>query len=157
VFLFKGLSHFAFTVSDIDASVHWYEMILGLRLVARQRQDNAYTREMVGFEDAVLEVAEFELDPAHGDLTLELIQYVHPPGDRLSLSTTNVGVAHLSFIVGDIDAEHRRLASHGVEFISPPVDITEGMNKGGRACYLKDPDGITLELFQPSARTGPAR
>jgi hypothetical protein len=37
------------------------------------------------------------------------------------------------------------------------VDITEGMNKGGRACYLKDPDGITLELFQPSARTGPAR
>jgi catechol 2,3-dioxygenase-like lactoylglutathione lyase family enzyme len=154
--VFRSLSHFAFTVSDIDASVHWYEMILGLHLVARQRQDNAYTRQMVGFEDAVLEVAEFELDPAHAGLTLELLQYVSPPGDRPSLSTTNVGVAHLSFIVGDIDAEYRRLAGHGVEFVSPPVDISEGMNKGGRACYFKDPDGITLELFQPPAVAGSA-
>lgn len=155
--MFKGLSHLAFTVSDIDASVHWYEMILGLHLVARQRQDNAYTRQMVGVEDAVLEVAEFELDAANADLTLELIQYVHPPGGRLSLATTNVGVAHLSFIVGDIDTEHRRLATYGVEFISPPVDISEGMNKGGRACYFKDPDGITLELFQPPGGTRAAR
>ena len=157
VFLFKGLSHFAFTVSDIDASVHWYEMILGLRLVARQRQDNAYTRQMVGFEDAVLEVAEFELDPAHAGLTLELIQYVRPPGGRPSLATTNVGVAHLSFVVGDIGAEYQRLAGAGVEFVSPPVDISEGMNQGGRACYFKDPDGITLELYQPAAVTGTGR
>ena len=155
--MFKGLSHFAFTVSDIETSVHWYEMILGLRLVARQRQDNAYTRQMVGFADAVLEVAEFELDPQNANLTLELIQYVSPPGDRSSLSTVNVGVAHLSFIVADIDSEYRRLAGLGVEFISPPVGITEGMNEGGRACYLKDPDGITLELFQPFTGAGASR
>ena len=155
--MFGGLSHFAFTVSDIESSVHWYEMILGLRLVARQRQDNAYTRQMVGFADAVLEVAEFELDPRNAHLTLELIQYVSPPGDRPSLPTVNVGVAHLSFIVADIDSEYRRLTGRGVEFISPPVDISEGMNKGGRACYLRDPDGITLELFQPLAGTAAAR
>jgi catechol 2,3-dioxygenase-like lactoylglutathione lyase family enzyme len=155
--LFKGVSHFAFTVFDIETSVHWYEMILGLRLVARQRQDNAYTRQMVGFADAVLEVAEFELDPQNANLTLELIQYVSPPGERPSLPTVNVGVAHLSFIVADIDAEYRRLAGRGVEFISPPVEISEGMNKGGRACYLKDPDGITLELFQPFTGAGAAR
>lgn len=61
----EGLSHFAFTVSDIEASVHWYGTVLGLRLVVRQRQDNEYTRKMVGLGDAVLEVAEFELDPGH--------------------------------------------------------------------------------------------
>lgn len=155
--MFKGLSHFAFTVSDIESSVHWYEAILGLRLVARQRQDNAYTRQMVGFSDAVLEVAEFELDPQNAGLTLELLQYVSPPGDRPSLSTANVGVAHLSFLVADIDSEYRRLAACGVEFVTPPVEITEGMNMGGRACYLKDPDGITLELFQPVTGTGTAR
>jgi catechol 2,3-dioxygenase-like lactoylglutathione lyase family enzyme len=155
--LFKGVSHFAFTVSDIETSVHWYERVLGLRMVARQRQDNGYTRQMVGFDDAVLEVAEFELDPGNGDLTLELLQYVSPPAQRPSLSTANVGVAHLSFIVADIDAEYRRLAGHGVGFISPPVEITEGMNEGGRACYLRDPDGITLELFQPFTEAGTAR
>jgi catechol 2,3-dioxygenase-like lactoylglutathione lyase family enzyme len=155
--LFKGLSHFAFTVSDIETSVHWYEVILGLRLVARQRQDNAYTRQMVGFAEAVLEVAEFEIDPQNANLTLELIQYVSPLGHRTSLSTVNVGVAHLSFIVADIESEYLRLAGLGVEFISPPVGISEGMNEGGRACYLKDPDGITLELFQPLTEAGPMR
>jgi catechol 2,3-dioxygenase-like lactoylglutathione lyase family enzyme len=63
-------------------------------------------------------------------------------------------VAHLSFIVTDIDAEYRRLADQGVRFVTPPVDISEGMNAGGRACYFQDPDGITLELFQPSKPTG---
>lgn len=80
-----------------------------------------------------------------------------PPGERPSLSTANVGTAHLSFVVTDIDAEYRRLAGHYVDFVSPPVDITEGMNTGGRACYLRDPDGITLELFQPAARARDAR
>ena len=48
--------------------------MLGLRLLARQRQDNDYTRQMVGLGTAVLEVAEFELDPAQPSLSLELLQ-----------------------------------------------------------------------------------
>ena len=32
----------------------------------------------------------------------------------------------------------------------PPVAITAGANLGGFACYFHDPDGITLELLQPS-------
>lgn len=153
----EGLSHFAFTVSDIEASVHWDGTVLGLRLVARQPQDNEYTRKMVGLGDAVLEVAEFELDPGHAGLTLELLQYVSLPGERPSLSTANVGTAHLSFVLADIDAEYRWLVGRYVDFVSPPVDITEGMNTGGRACYLRNPDGITLELFQSAARARGAR
>jgi catechol 2,3-dioxygenase-like lactoylglutathione lyase family enzyme len=38
----------------------------------------------------------------------------------------------------------------GVLFRNPPVAITEGTNAGGFACYFEDPDGITLELLQPS-------
>jgi catechol 2,3-dioxygenase-like lactoylglutathione lyase family enzyme len=38
----------------------------------------------------------------------------------------------------------------GVAFVNPPVAITEGANRGGYACYFHDPDGITLELLQPS-------
>jgi hypothetical protein len=42
------------------------------------------------------------------------------------------------------------MARLGVEFCSPPVAITAGANRGGFTCYLRDPDGITLELFQPA-------
>ena len=60
----------------------------------------------------------------------------------------DVGVAHLALLVTDIHERHQRMAALGVSFRNPPVEITAGANKGGWACYLHDPDGITLELLQ---------
>ena len=34
-------------------------------------------------------------------------------------------------------------------FVSPPVEVDTGINAGGRALYLRVPDDIPLELFQP--------
>jgi catechol 2,3-dioxygenase-like lactoylglutathione lyase family enzyme len=52
--MIAGVLHFSFTVSDLERSVEWYTRVLGLALVHRQRQDNAYTRTLVGMPDAVL-------------------------------------------------------------------------------------------------------
>lgn len=145
--------HFSFTVSDIETSVRWYRDVLGLELVHRQRQDNDYTRRLVGMPDAVLEVAQLrigEASPAMSTHVLELVEYVEGAGERVPLRTNNVGVAHLAFVVTDIHDEYERLRSLGVEFRSPPVEIAAGVNRGGYSCYLSDPDGITLELIQPS-------
>ena len=46
--------------------------------------------------------------------------------------------------VDDIHAEHRRIASQGVEFIRPP----EREHWGGWVATLKDPDGNILQLLQ---------
>jgi hypothetical protein len=43
-----------------------------------------------------------------------------------------------------------RLRSFGARLINEPIQITEGINKGGWDIYLHDPDGITLELLQPA-------
>jgi catechol 2,3-dioxygenase-like lactoylglutathione lyase family enzyme len=144
--------HFSFTVTDLDRSVDWYTSVLGMELVHRQLQDNEYTRTLVGIPDAVLEIAQLKLpgvDPGLSTHVLELVEYRHPPGVPLDLSTQNVGVAHFAFLVDDVNERYRRMARLGVEFCSPPVAITAGANRGGFTCYLRDPDGITLELFQP--------
>lgn len=143
--------HFSFTVSDIDRSVAWYTDVLGLELVHRQRQDNEYTPRLVGIPGAVLDVAQLKLptgSPPYSTHMLELIQYVAPEGARPDLPTNNVGVAHLALLVTDIHERYQRMTSQGVAFRNPPVQITAGANKGGWACYLHDPDGITLELLQ---------
>jgi catechol 2,3-dioxygenase-like lactoylglutathione lyase family enzyme len=54
--------------------------------------------------------------------------------------------------VDDLWEEYRRLVALGVRFKSEPVDITSGRNAGGKAVYLTDPDGITLELFEAPRR-----
>ena len=145
--------HFSFTVSDLDRSVRWYTDVLGLELVHRQRQDNAYTRTLVGIPDAVLEIAQLripDVPPRCSTHMLELVQYLRPAGDAVELRTTTVGVAHLALMVDDVHARHARMREQGVVFRNPPVAIAEGVNAGGFSCYFSDPDGITLELLQPS-------
>ena len=44
---------------------------------------------------------------------------------------------------------HADLKAKGVRFKSEPVSITAGPNAGGLVVYFYDPDGYTLELFQP--------
>lgn len=148
----RDVWHTSFTVSDLDRSVRFYTELLGLRLRARQEQDNPYTRRLVGHPDARLRIAQLAVPgrrtPRSGH-AVELVQYLAPTGRRVALSTPNVGVAHLAFEVDDLQSIHDRLSCAGVTFVSDPVDIADGVNRGGRTVYLRDPDGITLELVQP--------
>jgi len=52
------------------------------------------------------------------------------------------------FLVDDLPALYARWRAHGARFVSAPVPITEGVNRGGYAVYVRDPDGITIELLQ---------
>lgn len=150
--MIAGILHTAFTVSDIDRSIDWYTRVLGLELVHRQRGDNPYTRTLVGVENAVIEVAQFAMPGVStGPSThmLELIQYVQGRSDDSNSLEVNVlGTGHLAFIVTDIHERYERMLGAGAEFVNPPVEVTEGANAGGFACYFQDPDGITLELMQ---------
>lgn len=148
-----GVFHFSFTVSDIEKSVTWYRDILGLELVNRQRQENEYTKKLVGMPDAVLEVARLRIPGLRlgaSDHILELVQYVVAPGPIVPLDTNSPGIAHFAFLVDDIIERFNKLQNLGVSFRNPPVTITDGTNRGGMACYFHGPDGETLEFLQPS-------
>lgn len=146
--------HFSFTVSELERSIEFYTQTLGLELVLRQSQENAYTETLVGITGAALEVAQFAVPgvpPARSTHMLELVEYVTPKGNKPEKMPTNdVGCAHLALLVTDIFVRYERMLRQGVRFRNPPVAITEGANAGGFACYFEDPDGITLELLQPS-------
>jgi len=146
--------HFSFTVSDIERSIDWYTEVLGLELVHRQRQENEYTQVLVGIPGAVLEVAQFAVPgvpPARSTHMLELVEYVTPRGEPSApLAVNSVGCPHLALMVDDIHEGYARMRERGVEFVNPPVEITAGANAGGFTCYFHDPDGITLEILQPS-------
>ena len=55
-------------------------------------------------------------------------------------------------VVDDLPAAHDRLVEAGVDtFVSPPIEVDTGINTGGYGLYLRDPDGILVEIFQPPA------
>jgi catechol 2,3-dioxygenase-like lactoylglutathione lyase family enzyme len=150
----RSLWHMGITVSDMERSITFYRDLLGLEIRHQQIQDNPYTRKLIGYPDTRLRAVQFRIPNAPtgpSGHVLELTQYF-PAGSSLELRTANVGVAHLAIEVDDMDGIYRRMKAADVEFVSPPVLITEGINKNGYACYLRDPDGITLELVQPPPR-----
>lgn len=153
----RDVWHTGFTVSDLERSILFYRDGLGLTLRHRQTQANAYTSRLVGFADACLRVAQFAL-PGHDSRSghvLELAEYVNPPGETSQPRNNRIAAGHLAFEVDSIDELVPRLTNAGATFLSHPQSITDGINRSGRTVYLRDPDGITLELVEPPRSPAP--
>lgn len=145
---YKGLDHVGFTVSSLDRSIPFYTLLLGAEPVGRlmwEPPEHEFTGRIVGYPGVRLEGA-FWLLP--GGTVLELLQYHDPPTGRVDMETYNVGSGHLGLQTEDIHADYERLRDR-VEFRHPePVQIPSGPAAGGWAVYMRDPDGITIELVQ---------
>jgi catechol 2,3-dioxygenase-like lactoylglutathione lyase family enzyme len=147
----ERLHHTGYTVSDLDRSVAFYRDLLGCEVIAAQEKEGGYLAAIVGYPAAHVRMAHLRVPG--GEHVLELFQYIAPPGEKADVEPRNVGASHLCFIVDDLPTVYRRLSESGVtSFVSPPVEVDTGINHGGFALYLRDPDGITVELFQPPRR-----
>lgn len=147
--------HVSFTVSNLERSQEFFEKVLGFKRVAGGRYDFPYIARQVGYPDAVLDIALMTQAGRPFEDTgfmIELIEYVHPKCDPTDTATGRPGSAHLCFLVDDLRAEYERMKSMGVEFNSPPNEVTYGVNKGALAVYFKGPDDIRLEMIQPSPK-----
>ena len=82
---------------------------------------------------------------------VELFEYVAPPGLPCRPRPCDPGSAHLSLLVDDLPGIYEKLKAD-VGFVSAPVRIEAGPNRGGYGAYLRDPNGILIELFQPPPR-----
>jgi catechol 2,3-dioxygenase-like lactoylglutathione lyase family enzyme len=147
-----AMAHTGFTVADIERSITFYRDILGLTLVSRQEGQRPYLAVITGLPGVYLKTAYLKVTPA-ADHVLELLEYTSHPAPPTPRETNRPGNAHLCFRVADIGAAYHTLRAQGVTFIAPPERITSGVNEGAVGCYLRDPDGFTLELFQPPAAT----
>lgn len=144
-----GLHHTCYTVSSLDRSVAFYRDLLGCEVIATQEKEGGYLAAIVGYPDAHVRMAHLRVPG--GEHVIELFEYLVPEGGRADVEPRNVGASHLCFLVDDLPGLYERLRGRGVAFASPPVEVDTGVNRGGYALYLGDPDGITVELFQPPA------
>ena len=111
----------------------------------RKTWDVEYISRILGYPGVKIECAFWTLP---GGITLELIEYLEPPPGAVDMETYNAGNAHLCLVVDDLDADLARLGRElGIAGIEA-VDIPWGPYAGGKACYLRDPDGISIQLMQ---------
>jgi catechol 2,3-dioxygenase-like lactoylglutathione lyase family enzyme len=147
-----GAHHTSFTVAELDRSLVFLRDRLSLMVVSTRAIDAAYFGQIVGCPGCRVRAALLRI-PGSAHL-VELFEYQTPPGSPCQPLPWDPGSAHLSLLVDDRPALYQQLRAQGVAFVSSPVRIDAGPDAGGYRVYLRDPNGILIELFQsPPARS----
>lgn len=130
--------HTMVRVKDLDKSLHFYCVLLGLKEI--RRIENEQGRFTLVFLAAPDDAGRAEAEHA----PLVELTYNWDPEDYLG--GRNFG--HLAYRVDDIYALCQRLMDAGVTINRPPRD--------GHMAFVRSPDGISIELLQDGASKAPA-
>lgn len=119
----SGIDHVVLTVMDIDATVRFYESVMGM------------TREVFGDGRIALTFGSQKLN-------------LHESGNELAprAKRPSPGAMDLCFVTDEpIDTALQHVAGHGVTIIEGPVRRT---GAGGPivSFYFRDPDGNLIEI-----------
>lgn len=140
------LAHLAMTVKDTKRTLDFYCDVLGAKPLwdAGEPQQGAQTDTIFELSGAVVSVSGISL----GGVTIEFFEFHEPkvPEDGFRTDYRTGGWKHLALEVADIDVEVARLKERGVHFRYPVQTLPNGM----RMVYFDDPDGVMLELIEPS-------
>jgi catechol 2,3-dioxygenase-like lactoylglutathione lyase family enzyme len=156
-----GAHHTSFTVANLEPSLEFFRDLLGLELVYVREIQEDYFRRIVGVPNCVVRAALLRIPGERGASApcsphhVELFEYVVPRGQPVHPRPCDPGSVHLSLLVDDLPSFYEQLKGRGVDAVSSPVLITTGPNRGGYGIYLKDPNGILIELFQPPPSSAP--
>jgi catechol 2,3-dioxygenase-like lactoylglutathione lyase family enzyme len=144
--------HTGIQVADLERSVAFYRDILGFELVFQWNPRAEYIRTIVGYPGADIHAAILRMPGS--DTFLEILEYRNVERTPVDTRTGNPGTAHIAFFTDDCDGLYAELTAKGVRSVSEPVTPTIGPNKGGRAVYMIDPDGIRVEFIQTARSFG---
>ncbi len=136
-----------------EDAVARFRECFGFDVVARIDGPADVNETLTGVKDAPLKIAHLRVPGGH---MVELIQYLGPD-DRGSLRARpcDTGAAHIALGVDDIEAAVETAKNHGIELMNGVMELYDPGLEGVKACYLKDPDGIMIELIQWNADGNP--
>lgn len=146
----RRVHHVGVTVVDLDRSIAFWEQLLGVPARQRMVLDGPQVARLVGYPDVRIERCWMDLP---GGVELELLQYLDRPEPPYAEGTAHPGNVHVCIAVDDMGTAHRHALACGASPVGDgPIEVRAGPNAGGRVAYVRNPDGVTIELLEPAAR-----
>jgi catechol 2,3-dioxygenase-like lactoylglutathione lyase family enzyme len=144
---FGDMHHVGITVRDLEESLQWHEQTFGVQREFVAHGSGPQLSTAVGVPGAQLSFAFLRF----GSCVVELLCYDNEREDHYTRSSADVGSTHVCIDVPDLQAAYDDLRARGVEFLAPPLLIDDGPLEGCSFVYFRDPNGVTLELFESRA------
>jgi len=148
----QGFNHHGITVGDMDRALALFVDVLKFERGATVELDPGFTSAVTGVNDSALR-AVFVHGPG---VDVELLAYERRDGtDARPVAPNRPGASHIAFFVDDLRQVADDAAQVGWALAGSIAPIVSGPRAGGSAAYLRDPDGVTVELVQrPDSLSG---
>ena len=144
---FDRIHHVGITVTSLERSIAFWAQLLGQPERDRRLMDGPRLGELLGYQRARMDSCWFDLP---GGIALELLQYLEPVEEPYENGNAHPGNVHVCLRVGDMETAHAHAIAAGAVPVSPaPITIAQGPRAGTKVAYVRDPDGVTIELLQP--------
>ena len=148
--------HLNIVVADMAESVRFYRTLFGMGVALDCELDGRWFETVTGFAGGRAHCV--ILKGADPGFRIELLRYLSPPGgaEPATRALATQGLRHFAVRVADIDAALALARSlgyaEGVEPVQVPLSI---LPAGKRMAYIRDPDGVVLELAEYGRRQAP--
>ena len=142
--MIQSFDHTSFTVADVERAVAFWHDAMGFTVTDLSLREGDWLGTVVGVPGARCRIAHLHGHGSH----LEFIQYLETCGDDVTGPPNRPGTAHVAFVVEDIEAMTQRMLEAGASEQGRITRCTSGAAAGCLAVYLKDPNGIIVELVE---------
>ncbi len=145
----RRVNHSSITVRNLEESLAFYEEYLGMK----KEKEYLVTVDAEGSLKGVTFRAVYLNAQSSA---FELIQYLNkPPGRQNELSSWDVGACHIAFNFSGIQKFYEKHKDK-IRFLSAPIrSVDKGLDTTW--VYLKDPNGMIVELSEDNLAKKPAR
>ncbi|MEM7218050.1 MAG: VOC family protein [Pseudomonadota bacterium] len=148
-----GWGHININVSDLDASIAFYEKLgfsvlipgvpyLGVKRGARGELPVDLARALDVPESSAARACIMQLDD--GFPKIDLTEYANASPQPAG-ANDDLGMVRLCLATRNLAQDYAALVAAGVEFVSPP---TEGVGGMAHIAICRDPDGTLIELIE---------
>jgi len=144
----KGVNHTSFTVSDLERTMGYFTDVLGFESLDISPRDPELVQTVTAIPGSGMVVGYVQ---GHGQ-KVELVRYTGPD-DRGQVDSRpcDIGFAHLAIDVDGIEMVAAELEAHGLHRVGGIGSVADGPNRGTRAMFLRDWDGVCIELIEAPA------
>lgn len=147
--------HTGFVTRDIEGTVEFWTRVVGLTASPIVERTGAWISAFTGVPNAALRIVHLFGEGVH----LEFLEFIRGGATPEQPAPANAScVGHVCLRVDDPAEALRRCVAAGAKSAGKVTTITEGAATGLTGVYLRDPNGLLVELLQrvdPRSGGGP--
>ncbi|MBU1086371.1 MAG: VOC family protein [Candidatus Omnitrophica bacterium] len=140
--MIKGIRHTGIVIDDLEKSLHFYQDLLGLKIIKQMREKSAYIDSVLALKG--VEVTTIKMTAADGQM-IELLKFYSHPQELIEKKICDIGPTHIAFTVDDLDRMYKELSTKGVLFSGLPCVSPDAYAK---VVFCQAPEGTFIELVE---------